>query len=273
MSETEKEYVLGTGDDELARLALQHRLWADTSTQAWKRAGIGPGSKVIDVGAGPGHASYDLAQLVTGSGLVSAVDESTHFIDYVNGQAKTRGLPQLKAVKEDVQELKLGDKYDAAYCRWVLCWLADPARALQNIRKALKPGGKLVIHDYFNWKAMAAAPRSLAIEKMVQAAIASFVDRNGDVDIVARLLGLLRANGFEVVHFDIHQRTPRGGGVDSMMAWPLTWWRTYGPKLVGLGKLSAYDYSEVEKDLDRLERDPDTFFFCPPLFEIVAVSK
>ena len=48
-SMTEREYVLGTGDDELARLALQNRLWSDASTQAWRQAELHRGDRVLAI--------------------------------------------------------------------------------------------------------------------------------------------------------------------------------------------------------------------------------
>jgi nitrogen-specific signal transduction histidine kinase len=56
----ERSYFLGTHDEELERLGLQHRVWRPTVLECWRRAGIGPGSKVLDVGAGPGFAAADL---------------------------------------------------------------------------------------------------------------------------------------------------------------------------------------------------------------------
>ena len=57
----ERTYFLGTHDEELERLGLQHSVWRPTVLDCWRRAGIGPGSKVLDVGAGPGFAAADLA--------------------------------------------------------------------------------------------------------------------------------------------------------------------------------------------------------------------
>ena len=116
------------------------------------------------------------------------------------------------------------------------------------------------------------APRSSAVEKMVLAAVSSFEDRNADIDIAAKLPSMLHASGFEVLHFDVHQRVARGGGLDSTLAWPLTWWRTYGPKLVQLGKLSKQDCNDAMDDLDDLENNPDRFFVCPALYEIIAIK-
>jgi len=99
----------------------------------------------------------------------------------------------------------------------------------------------------------------------------SFIERKGDVDIAARLPNLLKMAGFKIVHFDVHQRVARGGGVDSTLAWPLSWWRTYGPKLVQSGRLTHSEFEEAKSALDVLEHDPERFFFCPPLFEFIAI--
>jgi hypothetical protein len=49
---TERDYVLGTYDEEIARLGLQHRVWRPVVLECWQKAGITVGSRVLDVGAG-----------------------------------------------------------------------------------------------------------------------------------------------------------------------------------------------------------------------------
>ncbi len=269
----EREYILGTGTDELSRLGIQHRVWADAAVGAWKKAAVLPGSHVLDLGCGPGHATFDIAQMVTETGRVLGVDASPRFLGYLNSQAKSRGLPHVSAQEGDAENLLATlpkASFDVVYCRWVLCWLKHPEKALAGIRDVLKPGGRAVIHDYFNWQAMTSAPRSEAISKMVMAAVASFRDGGGDIDISSRLPKLIRESGMTLDNFEVHQRVARGGGRDGMLAWILTWWRTYGPKLVEMGKLSQADYSLAASDLKKLEADEDLFFFCPPLFEFIV---
>ena len=77
----ERSYFLGTHDEELERLGIQHGAWRPTVLECWRRAGIGPGSRVIDVGAGPGFASADLAEIVGPSGRVVAVERSARFVE------------------------------------------------------------------------------------------------------------------------------------------------------------------------------------------------
>ena len=77
---TERTYFLGTHDEEIKRLGLQHRVWRPTVLDCWRRAGIGPGSKVLDVGAGPGFAAADLSEIVGPDGVVVAVERSARFV-------------------------------------------------------------------------------------------------------------------------------------------------------------------------------------------------
>src|SRR5947209_3771961 len=64
----ERDYVLGTHDEEIERLGLQHLVWRPRMMAAWGRAGVTRGSRVLDVGAGPGFATADLAEVVGETG-------------------------------------------------------------------------------------------------------------------------------------------------------------------------------------------------------------
>lgn len=276
-STTRTPYVLGTGDDELARLGLQHRLWSDAAVAAWKRAGIGIGCRVLDVGCGPGFAAFDLAQLVTPTGRIIGIDESPAFIQHLNAQAVARGLNHLSGLAADVQAL--GDiadgPFDAAYARWVLCFTPRPEDVVAGAARNLRSGGRLVIHDYFNYTTMTPAPRCASHDVLVKATADSWRARGGDPDIAGRLPAILQHCGFRVLELNVHQRIARGGlrdgrHIDPMLAWPLTWWRTYAPKLVAMGLITQPQCDEALRDLDALETNENAFFACPPVYEIIA---
>jgi hypothetical protein len=65
-----------------------------------------------------------------------------------------------------------------------------------------------------------------------------------------------------------HQRIARGS--DAMFAWPDTWWRTFAPKLVAMGRLAAADCEQLLRDLDAIRRSESAFVVCPAVYEIVA---
>jgi SAM-dependent methyltransferase len=272
-----KPYVLGTGNDELARLGLQHRLWSDAASTAWKRAGFGMGSSVLDIGCGPGFASFDLAQLVTPEGSVVGVDESAPFIEHLSTQAAARHLPQLSGQVLDVQRLADADlgPFDGAWARWVLCFVPDPEAVIAGASACLRSGAGLVIHDYFAYTGMTAAPRLASHDRLVAATAASFKSRGGDPDVVGRLPAFLIRHGFTIELIQVHQRIARGGQspADPMLAWPLTWWRTYAPKLVSMGLIKQSECDEALDDLARIERDPARFIVCPPVYEVIARKR
>jgi SAM-dependent methyltransferase len=265
-------YPLGTDHQELERLHLQHRLWSDAAHALWRQAGIRPGARVLDVGAGPGAAAFDLAQLVTSSGAVVAVDESAAFVDYVRREAEERGLAQLRAEVGDVQRLDAvaaveAGTFQLAYARWVLCFTPHPEQVIAGVARALAPGGALCIHDYFNYAAMTPAPRRPAYTHVVEATARSWRDHGGDPDVVARLPGLLHDAGLELEHLAAHQRIARPG--DTMWYWASTWWRSYTPRLVEMGYLTAADQEAFHAELETLTRERD-FLVLPPVFELIA---
>jgi len=271
----QKPYILGTGDDELERLGLQHRLWSDAAHSAFRRARISRGHRVLDVGCGPGYAAFDLAQLVTRRGHVIAIDESAPFLAHVEQQASSRGLPQLVARHGDAQDLDavLGDEapFDLAYARWVLCFVQRPEAVVAGIASALRSGGRFIVHDYFNYDAMTLAPRSPSHDRAVAATIVAWHERGGDPNVVERLPALLDEAGFEIEHFEVIQRTARGS--DSMYAWVDTWWHTFAPKLVEMGLYDQADCDTLLAELTERRTDPSAFIHCPPVYEIIAKKR
>src|SRR5206468_8251332 len=93
---SERDYILGTHDEELERLGLQHRVWRPRALDAWRRAGITAGQTVLDVGCGPGYAALDLAEIVGPSGRVVALDRSRRFLDALERSRDQRGLVQIE---------------------------------------------------------------------------------------------------------------------------------------------------------------------------------
>ena len=121
------DYVLGTGDEEVERLGLQHIVWRSRAQDAWQRAGFTVGQTLLDVGCGPGHASADLAQLVGPQGRVLGVDRSRRFLDALRGMARARGLNHLSARAVELDEAALPPiMADGAWCRWVLSFVKRP---------------------------------------------------------------------------------------------------------------------------------------------------
>ncbi|HVZ93945.1 MAG TPA: methyltransferase domain-containing protein [Phycisphaerales bacterium] len=277
-----KEYVLGTNEAEAARLGLQHQLWSAFAHETWELAGIGPGSTVLDVGCGPGFGSFDLARLVGTTGMVHAVDESAAYIERLRAEAERRGIRNITAHVGDVQQLeKLPIKagsIDAAFERWVMCFVADPEAVVRGVSGLLRVGGVFAVNDYFNYESMTLAPREPAFSRVIAAVGKSWRDRGGDPDVVGRLPGLLAKHGLKVEDLSVAQRIARtpawgAGSSATMWAWPDSFFRLFVPSLVEMGYLTARDQEEFLEMWERVTRDAGIFMALPPVWRVVGMKK
>lgn len=105
-----------------------------------------PGERVLDIGCGGGETSLDLAQAVGQTGAVLGVDLSRPLLDLAAQRAGALGLRvRFEAADAQTADLAVIAKapFDAAFSRFGVMFFADPTAAFANIRKALKPQGRL----------------------------------------------------------------------------------------------------------------------------------
>jgi len=268
----EVEYLLGTDLQELNRLGFQHRVWLAECRQHWGRAGFGPGMTILDVGAGPGFASVDLAYLVGEKGSVLAIDQSNRFLSHLEDQARRQGLDNIAIVNVSLEEADLAEaEADGAYARWLLCFVEQPIEVLRRIGHALKPGGCLAIMDYFNYASLTLAPRGPAIERVIEGLCESWSATGGDLDIGSRLPHLLDQAGFELVDMRPTVHIARPG--ESFWEWPARFFRGYVPRMIASGQLTDDEGAAFFEEWRAREEDPNGFLMTPPMLMINAVKR
>lgn len=264
---TDRDYVLGTQDEELARLGLQHRVWRPFVLDAWRRGGLTVGMTALDVGAGPGFATTDLAEIVGAEGRVLAVERSRRFLDGLAAHAERLGLPRIEAREQDAVEQGYGESVaDFAWCRWLLCFVADPRRVVRHIAAALKPGGRAIFHEYCDYGAWRFMPPDPDHERFRDLVMQSWRDSGGDPDVGARLPGWLEAEGLEVV-----EARPIAWAVrpsDFAWQWPASFMASGGRRLAELGYLEAEEAERLATLLDR--QSADRWMMTPVVLEIIA---
>ncbi|MDP3263815.1 MAG: class I SAM-dependent methyltransferase [Tabrizicola sp.] len=121
------------------------RRWLERPTRAMiDMAGIAPGQTVLDVAAGAGDQSLDLAQAVGPTGHVTATDISPGILRFAASAARAAGHANVTTHRADAAALGLpAQTFDAAICRLGLMFLPDPLAGLRDIRRTLKPGARL----------------------------------------------------------------------------------------------------------------------------------
>jgi len=103
------------------------------------------GGRALDIGCGFGDTSRQLADLVGADGSVLGLDASPRFIEAARSEALDSGVRNLRFEVADVETATLPDRFDLAFSRFGTMFFANPVAALRNIRRALVPGGQLVM--------------------------------------------------------------------------------------------------------------------------------
>lgn len=107
-------------------------------------AGVEAGTRVLDVGAGAGETALVAARRAAPTGHVLATDISASMLEIAAESAGHDGLTNLSTRVADAQHLDLpSDSFDAAISRNCLMLVPDHRRALDEIRRVLKPSGRL----------------------------------------------------------------------------------------------------------------------------------
>jgi SAM-dependent methyltransferase len=103
------------------------------------------GSRVIDLGCGFGDTTQQIARMVGPTGVAVGVDAAARFIELGRQEAEAAGLPNARFLCADVQTDDLGGPFDQAFGRMGTMFFASPVMAMRNVRKAMRPGGKLAM--------------------------------------------------------------------------------------------------------------------------------
>ncbi len=238
--EESEEYILGTDPAELERLRFQHETWVAQAHALFERAGLGAGMRVLDLGCGPGFTTLELAHVVGPTGRVLAADQSTRFLATLRRECARLGLTQVEPRLGPVEELELpAGALDAAYARWLFCWLPEPAAVLARVARGLRPGGVLLLQEYVDWGAMRLFPHGPAFARGVEACLASWRAGGATIDFAAELPALAPRAGLVLEHFRPRARLGRVGS--SEWRWLDQFFRLYLPKVVERGLLAPHE--------------------------------
>ncbi len=127
------------------------RQLAPLGRRAMAELELGPGRRVLDIGCGAGETTLSLAQ--TGAEAVG-IDISRPLLEIA--KRRSEGRADVTFVEADAQTHPFPPgSFDAVFSRFGVMFFADPADAFANIRRALKPGGRLA---FVCWRTPAENP-------------------------------------------------------------------------------------------------------------------
>jgi len=180
------QQILGDSRAELDRLIEQARFFGDLTDEVLRKAGIGPGMRVLDVGCGAGDVSFLAARLVGPTGEVIGVDKSAAATALASRRAASAGLSNVRFVTADVTELVLEEPVDALIGRLVLMYFADPAVLLRRLSGYVTPGGIVAFHE-LDSTASKSLPRCELVETAIWRINETFTRAGADVQMGLKL--------------------------------------------------------------------------------------
>ena len=109
-----------------------------------------PGERLLELGVGTGYYSCELAEWVAPDGTLELFDLQQKFLDHTMSAAAERGLSNLVPTQGDATSLPYEDaSIDGVVLTAVLGEIPDAPTALREIRRVLKPNGRLVVGELF----------------------------------------------------------------------------------------------------------------------------
>jgi ubiquinone/menaquinone biosynthesis C-methylase UbiE len=109
-----------------------------------------PGERLLEIGVGTGYYSLELAEWIGPAGVLELFDLQQEFLDHVMRAAAERGVGNLVPAQGDATNLPYEDaSIDAVILTAVLGEIPDRTAALREIRRVLKPSGRLVVGELF----------------------------------------------------------------------------------------------------------------------------
>lgn len=140
--------------------------------RGYEKLGIGAGSVVVDVGCGPAIDTVPLARVVGPTGKILGIDHDPRMVELANAEAMKEGVATIaRHAVGDATALDIPSaSADACFCERMLQHLAWPkaARAVTEMHRVVRPGGRLVLIDT-DWASLSIAASDPSLERRVVA--------------------------------------------------------------------------------------------------------
>lgn len=173
-----------------------HRWRTAENSAAYLLPLLGPEDRLLDVGAGPGTLTADLAALV---GHVTATEVGPEELELSRRTAGERGITTLDFAVADVHALDLDDDtFDVTHAHQVLQHVGDPVQALREMARVTRPGGIVAARDS-DYAAFTWWPQVPELDEWMTLYQAAARANGGEPDAGRRLLSWAHAAGLSDV--------------------------------------------------------------------------
>jgi arsenite methyltransferase len=243
-------------EQEAKHLEAMYEIGDARRRRALARAALAaaPGERILDVGCGPGFYCAELLAEVGESGSVTGVDSSAAMLALA--ARRCAGHDNVELLEGEAVALPVPDEsFDAALAVQVIEYVAEVEEALAEFRRALRPGGRVLIWD-IDWDTLSLYSGDAELTERV---IRAWDEHLAHRTVPRTLAGLLRAAGFEEVSMTAHAFATLGQDPDS---WAAALVPFLGSFVAGRGDVSEEEAKAWVADQRRLAERGDFYFGC-----------
>lgn len=165
--------------------------WKDSLAPAQEKlldlCDVQTGESVLDLACGTGLVTAPLADAVGPGGQIVATDLSERMVEYTSRLCQERGLSQVTTLRGDAENLSQfeDDRFDLVTCALGLMYCPDPAAALREAFRVLKPGGRAVFAVWGARRNCGWAEILPIVDARVQSSVCPMFFHLGTSDILA----------------------------------------------------------------------------------------
>lgn len=141
------EYVMGHSPIEYERLEIQARVMEPLTDSMFRRAGVTPGMRVLDIGCGVGDVSFLARRFIGETGEVIGVDSDPGCVEVAKRRAAQRGITNVRFEVVDFRQFESDSPFDAVVGRLILMYQGDRVSAIQHCLSLLRTDGLLALQD------------------------------------------------------------------------------------------------------------------------------
>ncbi|HEU4625375.1 MAG TPA: class I SAM-dependent methyltransferase [Steroidobacteraceae bacterium] len=263
-------YPLGHSHQELERLTIQARTLAAHTNLLFRRAGLAPGQRVLDVGCGAGDVSFIATQLVGETGQVVGIDRSPAAIETARERARFGGHRNVEFIVGDATEPQVTGKFDAIVGRIVLMYMPDPVATLTRLRSLLRLQGFIVMQEG-DLSSIGSEPECPLVTQLREWFVAAFAASGAETQMGSRLCSVLHRAGFAPEGSWVSQPSYVGPLLDE-----LDWFSDLAKRIVptleahGIATAAEVDVPTLAARLQAEARARDAIVFAPRLVGVWA---
>ena len=257
-------YMIRGGRQGKARLQLIANALRPSTLRLLQSAGIQEGSVCLDVGCGGGDVTLELARLVGPCGTVVGIDMDDIKLSLAQQDAAQERLGNVTFNLCDATALEADSTYDLVYARFLLTHLPEPQRVVQQMVRATKPGGVVVLED-LNHAAIVSYPACEAVNRYITFYNQVAGLKGADPEIGPKLPELLRQAGAEAIQVQVAQPTFLEGAAKRIHQVTLD---NITEAVIAGGLATASEVAGVMAELEAFTQNPHTLISFPRIFQV-----